>query len=146
MILNAGHPDDPKPLPTWITESPDSYATLKRPLPESKNDMIYVYDTDYRCDPRDEPDIYDTNSLSFKIDVQNPIQSEKEIIPLATPPSSILKNTRTTLITPVMVTSTPIVAENIICIEDKTILSRQARQQRENTLSPPSLTQTAPTS
>ena len=36
MILrhNARHPKDPTPLPQWITESPDNYATLKRPLPE----------------------------------------------------------------------------------------------------------------
>ena len=55
MILrhNARHTDDPKPLPQWIIDSSDSYATLKRPLPESKADRIYIYDTDYRCDPRD---------------------------------------------------------------------------------------------
>ena len=31
MILrnNTRHPDDPKPLLQWITESPDNYATLK---------------------------------------------------------------------------------------------------------------------
>ena len=40
MILrqNARHPDDPKPLPIWITEPPDNYATLKLPLPETKTD------------------------------------------------------------------------------------------------------------
>ena len=53
MILrhNARHPEDPTPLPQWITESPDNYATLKRPLPESKTERIYIYDKDYRCDP-----------------------------------------------------------------------------------------------
>ena len=74
MILrhNARHPEDPTPLPQWITESPDNYATLKRPLPESKTERIYIYDKDYRCDPWDEPAIYDTNKLSFKIQVTNP--------------------------------------------------------------------------
>ena len=50
MILRhkARHPDDPTPLPQWITESPDNYATLKRPLPESKTERIYIYDRDYR--------------------------------------------------------------------------------------------------
>ena len=45
MILrhNARHPKNPTPLPQWITESPDNYATLKRPLPESKTDRIYIY-------------------------------------------------------------------------------------------------------
>ena len=48
MILrhNARHPEDPTPLPQWITESPDNYATLKRPLPESKTDRIYIYMTE----------------------------------------------------------------------------------------------------
>ena len=47
MILrhNASHPDDPTPLPLWITESPDNYATSKRPLPETKTDRIYIYMT-----------------------------------------------------------------------------------------------------
>ena len=43
-----------------------------------------------------------------------------------------------------MVPSTTIDAENIICIEDKPIWSRQARQQREDSLSPPPPPQTAP--
>ena len=46
---------------------------------------------------------------------------------------------------PVNVTSTPIDAEDIISIEDKTIWSRQAKQQRENILSPPPPTQNTPT-
>ena len=60
---NARHPEDPTPLLPWIKQSPDNYATLKRPLPESETDRTYVYDTDYRCDPWDEPTIYDTNKL-----------------------------------------------------------------------------------
>ena len=68
MILrhNAGHQDDPKQLPEWITESPVNYAALKRPLSESKTGRIYVYDTEYCYDPWDEPTIYDENTLSFK--------------------------------------------------------------------------------
>ena len=77
MILrhNARHPEDPLPLPQWITESPDNYATLKRPLPESKTERIYIYDRDYRCDPWDKPTIYDTkNSLSrSKFQIHKPI-------------------------------------------------------------------------
>ena len=69
---NARHQDDPKPLPERIAKSPDNYATLMRPLPESKTDRMYVYDMDYRCDPWDDPVIYNTNSRSFKIHVQNP--------------------------------------------------------------------------
>ena len=105
MILrhNARHPDDPTPLPQWITESPDNYATLKRPLPESKTDRIYIYDRDYRCDPWDEPTIYDSNKLS-----------------------------------------TPIDAENIICIEDKTIWAHQERRKRENVDPPVTPPKTAP--
>ena len=55
MILrhNARHPEDPTPLPQWITESPDNYATLRRPLPESKTERNYIYDMNYRCDPWD---------------------------------------------------------------------------------------------
>ena len=74
MIIrhNARHHNDPKPLPEWITESPDNYALLERPLPESKSDRIYVYDTEYRSDPLVEPIIYDANTLSFKIHFPNP--------------------------------------------------------------------------
>ena len=81
MILrhNARHPDDPTPLPLWITESSDNYATLKRPLPETKTDKIYIYDQDYRCDPWDQPTIYDINKLSFKIQVPNPQKPPEEI-------------------------------------------------------------------
>ena len=67
MILrhNARHPEDPTSLPQWITESPDSYATLKRPLPESKTERIYIYDRDYRCDPwTNQPSMTQKNSLS----------------------------------------------------------------------------------
>ena len=81
MILhhNARHRDDPKPLPMWITESPNNYATLKRPLPESKTDSIFIYDKDCRCDPWDEPTIYDANALSFKIQITNPQEHKNDI-------------------------------------------------------------------
>ena len=144
MILrhNARHPENPTPLPQWITESPDNYATLKRPLPESKTERIYIYDRDYRCDPWDEPTIYDTSKLSFKIQVSNPQVQSIETTNLPSPPSPILKRTTSTPTVPVSITSTPIDDENIICIEDKAIWSRQAREQRENTASPSPPTQT----
>ena len=146
MILrhNARHPENPTLLPQWITESPDNYATLKRPLPESKTERIYIYDRDYRCDPWDEPTIYDTSKLSFKIQVPNPQAQSTEITNLPSPPSPILKRTTPSPTVPVTITSTPIDAENIICIEDKTIWSRQTRQQQENTASPSPPTQTPP--
>ena len=144
MILrhNARHPENPTPLPKWKTESPDNYATLKRPLPESKTERIYIYNRDYRCDPWDEPTIYDTNKLSFKIQVPNPQAQSTEITNLPSPLSPILK--RTTPTVPVTITSTQIDAENIICIEDKAIWPRQTREQRENTAPPSPSTQTAP--
>ena len=134
MILrqNARHPDDPAPLPQLITESPDNYATLKRPLPESKTDRIYIYDRDYRCDPWDEPNIYDTNKLSFKIQVSNPQAQSTGITNLPSPPSPILKSTTPSPTLSVTITSTPIDAENIICIEDKTIWAHQEGRKREN--------------
>ena len=146
MILrhNARHPDDPIPLPQWITESPDNYATLKRPLPESKTERTYIYDVDYRCDPWDNPHIYDHNKLAFKIQIPNPQPQPKETHHFPPPPSPILKNPGPSPTVPVTVTSTPINAENIICIEDKTIWSRQAREQRENTASLSPSPQTAP--
>ena len=145
MILrhNARHPDNPTPLPQWITESPDNYATLKRPLPESKTERIYIYDRDYRCDPWDEPTIYDTNKLSFKIQVPNPQAQSTEIMDLPSPPSPILKRTTPSPTVPVTITSTPIDAENIICIEDKTIWAQEKRK-RENADPPVTPPKTAP--
>ena len=113
MILrhNARHPEDPTPLPQWITESPDNYATLKRPLPESKTERIYIYDRDFRCDSWDEPTIYDTNKLAFKIQVPNPQAQSTEITNLPSPPSPILKRATPSPTAPVTITSTPIDAE-----------------------------------
>ena len=150
MILrhNARHPEDPTPLPQWITESPDNYATLKRPLPESKTERIYIYDRDYRCDPWDEPTIYDTNRLSFRIQVSNPQAQVTESTTLPTPLSPILKKTTQSSPTPATTTSTPIDAENIICIEDKTIWTQQAKEQRgvdDQTVSPPTIASELPT-
>ena len=146
MILrhNARHPDGPTPLPQCIKESHDNYETLKRPLPETKTERVYRYDKDYRCDPWDEPTIYDTNKLASKIQVPNPQARSTAITNLPSPPSPILKRTTPSPTAPVTITSTPIVAKNIICIEDETIWARQAREQRENTASPSSPRQTAP--
>ena len=69
---NARHQNDPKLLSEWKTESHDNYATLGRPLPESKTDRVYMHDRDCLCNPWDEPDIYDINALSFKLVVKNP--------------------------------------------------------------------------
>ena len=141
MILrhNARHPEDPTPLPQWITDSPDNYATLKRPLPESKTERIYIYDKDYRCDPWEEPTLYDTNELSFKIQVHNPEAQSTEFANLPSPTSPILKKTIQSPQAPVTTSPTPIDAENIICIEDKTIWAQQEKEQREkdaSTVSP----------
>ena len=139
MILrhHARHPDDTTPLPLWITESPDNYATLKRPLPETKSDRIYVYDQDFRCDPWDEPTIYDTNKLSFKIQVPNPQKPPEEIPIFPPPPSPILKTSETPTTIPVAATSTPINADDIICIEDKTPWSRKSKEHTIDSSSPP---------
>ena len=96
MILrnNARHPDHPKPLPEWITESQGNYATLKRHLPETKTDhRMYVYYMYYRSDPWEELEMYDTNSSSFKIHVENPPKTDEETMEFPQPPSQILKKT-----------------------------------------------------
>ena len=147
MILrhNARHPEDPTPQLQWITEWADSYATLKRPLPESKTERIYIYDMYYRENPWDEPTIYVTNKLSFRIQDPNPQAQPTETINLPSPPSPIPKKTTPSPTVPVTITSTPINAENIICIEDKTIWAQQEREQRGKTDSPASPPKTAPT-
>ena len=145
MILrhNARHPEDPTPLPQWITESPDNYATLKRPLPESKTERTYIYDVDYRCDPWDNPHIYDHNKLAFKIQIPNPQPQPRETHHFPPPPSPILKNSGPSPTVPVTVTSTPINAEDIICIEDKTLWQQKPEEPTIDSSSPPP-TQTAP--
>ena len=116
-------------------------ATLKRPLPESKTERIYKYDMDYRCDPRtNRPNTTQTNSLSESKFKAPP----KETTKLPPPLSPNLKKKKPSPTVPVTITSTPIDAENIICIEDKTIWAQQAREQRENAVSPPSPPQIAP--
>ena len=150
MILrhNARHPKNPTPLPQWITDSPDNYATLKRPLPESKTERICIYDRDYRCDPWDKPTIYDTNKVSFKIQVSNPQAQFTESTNLPSPLSPILKKTTQSPTVPVTTTSTPIDAKNIICIEDKTKWTQQEKEQRrkaDHTVSPPTTAPKLPT-
>ena len=129
--------------PKWITESPDNYATLKRPLPESKTERTYIYDVDYRCDPWDNPHIYDHNKLAFKIQIPNPQPQPRETHHFPPPPSPILKNPGPSPTVPVTVTSTPINAEDIICIEDKTLWQQKPEDPTIDSSSPPP-TQTAP--
>ena len=136
-------PNTTTPMDQWKTESPDNYATLKRSLPESKTERIYIYDMDYRCYPWDEPTIYDTHKLSFKIQVSNPQAQPEETTKFPSPLSPILKKTAPSPTVPVVITSAPISAENIICIEDKTMSARKVRQQRENASSPSSPPQTS---
>ena len=102
-------------------------ATLQRPLPESKTDRICVYEMEYGCDPWEKPESYDTNSLFFKIHLQNLPKPEDEIRKLSSPPSPILKRSTPTLITPVIATSTPINAVDMICIENITLWSQKKR-------------------
>ena len=99
---------------------------------------------DNRCDPWYEPTIYDTDKLSFKIQDRNPQAQSKATTKFPSTPSLILKRTTLSKTVPVTITSTQIKAENIICIEDKTIWARQAQRQRENDSSPASPPQTAP--
>ena len=113
-------------------------------MPESKTDRIYIYDRDYRCDPWDEPTIYDTNKLSFKIQVSNPQAQPTGITNLPSPLSPILKSTTPSPTVPATITSTPIDAENIICIEDKTIWAHQERRKRDNVDPPVTPPKTAP--
>ena len=92
----------------------------------------------------DEPIIYDTNKLSFKIQVPNPQAQSTEITNLPSPPSPNLKMTTPSPTVPVTTTSTPIDAENIICIKDKTIWAQQEREQRGKTYPTASPPKTAP--
>ena len=92
---------------------------------------------DYRCDPWDEPTIYDTSKLSFNIQVPNKQATTQEKPHVSPPLSPILKNSNPSPTTPVSVTSTPINANNIICIEDKTLWSRKWREQTFDASSPP---------
>ena len=63
---------------------------------------------------------------------------------LPSPPSPILKRTTPSPTVPVTITFTPIDAENIICIEDKTIWAHQERRKRENADPPVTPPKTAP--
>ena len=139
MILrnNARHPENPKPLPEWITEA------LKRPLLASKTERTYIYDVEYRCDPWIDPTLYGNNKLSFKIQIPNPQTQPNEMPQFPPPPSPILKNSETSQIVPVTVTSTPINANDIICIEDKTLWPQKSGEQTIDSSSPPP-PQTAP--
>ena len=81
-----------------------------------------------------------TQINAFKIQVPNPQAQSTEITNLPSPPSPILKRTTPSPTVPVTITSTPIDAENIICIEGKTIWAQKEREQRgktDPTVSPP---------
>ena len=75
---------------------------------------------------------------------QTPQAQSTEITNLPSPPSQILKRTTPSPTVPVTITSTPIDAENIICIEDKTIWAHQERGKRENADPPATPLKTAP--
>ena len=93
-----------------------------------------------------QPSMTQTNS--FKIQVSNPQAQCTESTTLPSPPSPILKKTTQSSPIPVTTTPTPIDAENIICIEDKTIWTQQAKEQRgatNQTVSPPTTTPELPT-
>ena len=62
---NAKH-EQRRECPNWINDSEGQYMTTKKPLPESDQERICVFDKDYRCDPWDSPDLYDQSSLTFK--------------------------------------------------------------------------------
>ena len=143
MILRhyARHPDDPTPLPVWITESPDTYATLKRPLPESKL-------TKYTSTTRITVAIHGTNLPSTtptNYPSESRSQDHKNRPKFSPPPSPFLKTSEMPTTIPVTVTSTPINADDIICIEDKTLWSRKSKEHTIESSSPPS-PQTAPAS
>ena len=74
---------------------------------------------EYHCDPWDEPKIFDTNSLSFNIHVQNLPKSDNDITQIPVPTTPNLKNSEPTPVAPVTVMSTPIDADDVNCIEIK---------------------------
>ena len=115
----------------------DNYETLKRPLPESKTERVYIYDMDYGCDPWDEPTVSDTNKLSFKIQVPNPQKQHEEVSIVPPLLSPISKKSEPTPTNPVTVTSTPINANDIICIEDKALWSQKSGEKTIDCSSPP---------
>ena len=119
-------------------DNEDIYATLKRPMPEYKTDKIYIFDKNFLCNPREEPDIYDINSVSFKMHVQNPPEQVDKMMKLPSSSSPILKKSTPTQVAPVTVTSTSIDAEDIFCIENKTLWSPNSKSRIVDT--PPSTT------
>ena len=64
-----------KEYPAWIEYSNDQYMTTKRPLPQSDQERIYVYDKDYSRNTWDRPDIYDQSTLTIK---QQPIAASSD--------------------------------------------------------------------
>ena len=89
-------------------------------------------------------DYCNTNNISFKIQVPIPQAQPNETKHFPSTPSPILKRTTLSPTVPVTITSTPIDAENIICIGGKTIWAQQEKEQREKINSPSSPPKTAP--
>ena len=85
--------------------------------------------------------LYDTISLSFKIHVQNPPKTDEETIKVPQPP--ILKKLKFLKPTPVAAASTPINADDITCLGDKTLWTTKTVDNTTDTSSPPP-PQTAP--
>ena len=88
------------------------------------------------------------NILPMHCNVSNLQAQCTESTTLPSPPSPILKKTTQSSPIPVTTTSTPIDAENIICIEDKTIWTQQEKEQRkaaDQTVSPPTTAPELPT-
>ena len=105
MILqyNARYPDDPKPLPYWITHSPDINDANSKVQCQNRKPTGFIFTMkDYCCDPWDQPTIYDANALSFKIQITNP-QEHPEAIPHF--PPLIVKKSNPTPRAPVTITS-----------------------------------------
>ena len=109
---------------------------------QKRNEFTYMTETIDVTLGTNEPSMTQINS--FKIQVPNPQAQSTEITNLPSPPSPMLTRRTPSPTVPVTITSTPIDVENNICIEDKAIWSRQAREQRENTASPSPPTQIAP--
>ena len=109
---------------------------------QKPNEIIYMTETTDVTPWMNQ--LSDTNKLSFKIQVSNPQAQSTGITNLPSPPSPILKRTTPSQTVPVIITSTPMDAENIICIEDKTIWAHQERRKRENADPPVTPPKTAP--
>ena len=62
---NAKH-EQQKEYPEWTKDADDQCMTTKRPPPESNQSRVYVFDKDYKCDPWDNPELYDQSPFIFR--------------------------------------------------------------------------------